>query len=280
MHDALRRWRDEAAHRVFDTGRYRMRYADWGDGPTIVWVHGLCDQAVSFAPAAAHLVPGYRHLIYELPEGGRDGANLRDYPHAAFADDLLSLLDHLKIERAVAFGSSFGSTVVLRALAAHPVRLPVGILQGGFAYRPLHPLERLLARACRGLPGRMRTVPFDGLVRHFNDRPTFEHGPREAWTLFRETSGQTRAQAVVHRALLLAETDLRPLLPSIRQPVLMIGGSGDTTIPREVESTAEDGLPNVRRVEFPRLGHFPQYLDPAGTAREMRDFLRTHGWGN
>ena len=66
--------------------------------------------------------------------------------------------------------------------------------------------------------------------------------------------------------------DLRPLLPSVPHPVLMIGGDRDTIVPRRYEAEVEAGLPDVRRVEFAPCGHYPQYTLPDATAEELARF--------
>ena len=45
------------AHRgVCDTGRYQCPYYVWGDGPNLLFIPGLCDDALSFVGSAALLM--------------------------------------------------------------------------------------------------------------------------------------------------------------------------------------------------------------------------------
>src|SRR5688572_20653160 len=41
--DAVARFDREAARGSVDTGRYRMRYYTWGQGPPLVFIHGVGD---------------------------------------------------------------------------------------------------------------------------------------------------------------------------------------------------------------------------------------------
>jgi pimeloyl-ACP methyl ester carboxylesterase len=88
-------------------------------------------------------------------------------------------------------------------------------------------------------------------------------------------SGETPIRAAARRALILDQLDLRPLLPAIPHPVLMIGGDRDALVPRECEAELERGLPDVRRVEFRPCGHYPQYTMPAAMADEIERWVRT-----
>ena len=93
------------------------------------------------------------------------------------------------------------------------------------------------------------------------------------YEFFLANSGRTPIRTACLRALTLARLDLRPLLPSIRTPVLMIGGDRDAIVPRWCEREVEEGLPDVRRVEFSPCGHYPQYTHPGPMADAIRAFL-------
>jgi len=272
--DTIARWKREATFGTCDTERYCARYFDWGSGVPILFVHGLTDRAKSFVPLISHLADSFRCIAYDLPVGVEDGAAMMAYRHADHVTDVESILDHLRIERAIIVGSSLGSTITLAALHRYPERLPMGILQGGFAHRPLHWLESGFAMFGRYFPGRMQNLPLQKQAQQFIDRSAFESAPTEAWEFFQENSGSSRCRAVACRALMLRRLDLRPLLPIIHQPVLMIGGENDRIVPRDLEEVVLRGLPNVRRIEFPKCGHYPQYVEPLAMAQAIREFVR------
>jgi len=275
LRTAVARFDAEAKPRAFHTGRYRMRYVDWGSGPVVVMVHGLCDMPRSFALLMAELVDrGYRIVCYDLANGKDDDAKLGVYTHADFVDDLVALLDHLQLDRVDIKGSSFGSTITLHALLRHPQRFRKVVLQGGFAYRKIIPIERGLARLGRYWPWRMSELPIRKTVMMKLERAQFEGCPPEVYDLLIHCSGETPIRAAARRALILDKLDLRPYLKDMPHPILMIGGDRDTIVPREFERAVEDGAPNVRRVEFSPCGHYPQYTMPAPMAEEMDRFFR------
>lgn len=270
---ALARHDREARPGAVHTGRYRMRYVAWGSGPPLVIVHGLADTARSFALVMAGLADRYTCVAYELPNGLDDDARVGAYRHPHYAADLIALIDHLGAGRAFALGSSFGSTVVLAALAAYPGRVERAVIQGGFARRPLTWPERLLARPSRYWPGRLADLPLRRAAMARLDKPSFATAPPAVYEFFDENHGRTPIRAAARRGLLLDRLDLRPVLPTIRTPVLMIGGDRDTLVPRHFEAEVEAGLPDVRRVEFRPCGHYPQYTHPGPMAAAIREFL-------
>ncbi|QEL15436.1 alpha/beta fold hydrolase [Limnoglobus roseus] len=274
LRTAVRRFEQEAAWHVLPTPRYRMRYLTWGDGPRIlVIVHGLNDQPRSFAMVMGHLVGDFRCVALDLPHGRGDGATLGAYRHADYARDLLALLDHLKLDQVDLLGSSFGSTISLRTAAEFPARIRRLVLQGGFARRPLLRWQRGLARLGRYWPWQMeQLIGRVTVMKHF-EAPAFVSAPPDIFDFLMENSGPSPCRAVARRVLELNKLDLRPLLPRVRVPVLMLGGDRDTIVPREFEAEVERGLSDVRRVEFTPCGHYPQYTHPSAMAAEVRRFL-------
>jgi pimeloyl-ACP methyl ester carboxylesterase len=243
-----------------------------GDGPPLVIIHGLNDIPESFAGLVEHLKWNFQCILYRLPEGGHDGVNLHRYRHEHFCEDLLALLNELKLDSAHLLGSSFGSTIALRTAAIHSERVRRVVLQGGFASRRMKDVERFLARLGRSWPWRMGQLPIRHRVMRHLEKKNFQGHP-EALTGLVQHSGQSAIRAVTHRARLLETLDLRPLLPMIRQPVLLVGGDRDHIVPRDCERELERRLPDVRRVEFTGCGHYPHYTRPAEMAAVMREHL-------
>lgn len=277
LHNAQRRFDAEAKIATVTTPRYRLEYATWGN-PThrpIVLVHGLCDQKRSFCLLKNQLVDaGFWCISYELADGWSDGAKLDQYQHPHYAEDLIALLDHLKIETTDIMGSSFGSTVTLRSIATYPQRFRRAVLQGGFARRPLTRVERGLAKVGRNWPWRMGQLPIRKRVMSKLEAHQFAGCPPDVFQFLIQCSGATPIRCAARRALILDKLDLRPMLGTITQPLLMIGGNIDTIVPRNWEAEVEAGVKDVRRIEFQPCGHYPQYTMPTPMAAAMVEFLR------
>lgn len=275
--DLLRRFDREAEHGAFDAGRYRCRYHRWGEGPPIVIVHGLVDQARSFAAMMSALAEHFTCIAYELPDGAADGACLGRYHHAEFVADVAALLDHFRLNEATLFGSSFGSTIAIEALIAEPKRLTRAVLQGAFARRPLRRFERSVACWARYLPGRLNQVPGRSRLIDRLDRSAFIDADEETFACFKTCTGDAPIRSTARRALILDHLDLRSHLQRVTQPVLMIGGDRDTIVPRMYEEELLAGLPHAQRIEIPRCGHYPHFTHPLLMAEMIRDFLLGKG---
>jgi pimeloyl-ACP methyl ester carboxylesterase len=273
-----------ATHSTFHTSRYAMRFSFWGTDSRpagapvpLVIIHGLSDAARGFAPVMHRLAAHVPCVVYELPNGPDDGAEIGGYRHRDYVTDLLALIDHLNLDRVALFGSSFGTTVALAALAAAPHRFTRCALQGGFAYRPLTWYERLGARQGRYWSGRLCELPFREFALRNADPATWNGCSPLARELMLACNGRTPIRAAARRAVMLDTLDLRPVLPSITAPVLLIGGDRDRIVPWGRELVLLNHLPHVRRVEFLRCGHYPQYTHPGATAAAVAGFLSEPG---
>ena len=273
---ALARYDAEARSGAFHTGRYRLRYVTWGESarPPLVFAHGMADQARSFAMVMTRLVDaGFRCVAYELANGLDDGANLGMYRHPHFVADLIALLDHLNLPTVDLLGSSFGPTIAVRALAARPDRFRRCVLKGAFARRPLWRRERGLSRLGRYWPWRIGELPLRVRELRRLEGRGFAGCPPEVFAFLLECTGRTPCRAAALRTLIIDKLDLRPLLPRIPHPVLMVSGDLDGIVFRWCEDEVEAGLTNVRRVELSPCGHYPQYTMPGPLAGAIREFL-------
>lgn len=271
--ETLARFEREAVRGVCDTGRYRCPYFSWGQGPPLLLIHGIADDARSFVQLAAGLTAHFRCIAYDLPTGIGDGARLSRYTHRDLVADAFALLDHLGCRRSYVFGSSFGSTIALEALRTRPERLPRAVLQGGFARRQLTWAEYLLIRLMRHWPGQVGALPLRrAALRRANAR-AFAAVPADVWDYFFERSNGQPVAAVAQRAMLIHRLDLRPVLAEIRQPVLLVCGDHDAVVDRSCDDVLAAGLPNAARVELVNCGHNPLFSHPEVLAEVVRRFL-------
>ncbi len=95
-----------------------------GDGPELVWIHGLGESSTSFEPVLPRL-PGFTHVLVDLPGYGRS-------PWPAETSSLDALADHLArwlAERppAALIGHSMGGMLVTLLAERTPVRAIIDI---------------------------------------------------------------------------------------------------------------------------------------------------------
>lgn len=263
-----------------------------GSGPSLVLLHGWGLNVRVWDGLAAALSDRFRIIAVDLPGHGRSGwlserSSLQDQA-AQVRETVAEIASEYSL-----LGWSLGGQIALQLAAAQP----------GTAARPTSraavmdrlvliattprftagsdwphgaPPERLAAQAA-GLQTDYRRTVSDFLELQVRGSTggaaaltqlraaLFEHG-------FDEPQGPNVA-ALARGLDLLRDTDLRPLLPGITVPTLVISGQYDrVTLPAASHALAAS-LPNARYVEIRRAAHAPflSHLPELGAL--LADFL-------
>ena len=110
-------------HATTDDG-VRLYYEESGSGIPVIFVHEYAGDWRSWEPQLRHFGQRYRAIAYnargyppsDVPE------NVAAYSQHRAADDIRSILDHLKIDRAHIVGLSMGGFATLHFGFRHPTR--------------------------------------------------------------------------------------------------------------------------------------------------------------
>ena len=271
----LHAFQREGTRGCFQGPRFKSPYFIWGSGPPVVLGHGLSDRSDSFIPLASLLKDRFCCIGWDLP--GTHLPAKEPLPwirHSHLSEHLFALIEHLGLKRPFLAGASFGSTVVLRALATDPGRFRAGILQGGFAHRPLNQIQRWLVRLARFTRKRlMNQMPnYREFLRRANGDEFTSHNP-DRWEHLVACAGSTPVRTVCHQALLLDQTDLRPALQGISLPMLLVCGANDRVVDNRCANDLMRGLPSARKVTLSDCGHVPCYTDVEALAALMAGFM-------
>jgi pimeloyl-ACP methyl ester carboxylesterase len=168
----------------FMYGGQRLIYDDYGDGPSaVVLLPGLLLSRKMQDPLARALEErGNRVITLDLLGHGESDrpVDMWRYSMPLFGEQVIALLDHLDIRRAVVAGTSLGANVTLEAAMIAPARMqglvvemPVldnALLACALAFTPMlvaltfgAPVSRLVARVARRLPRGLHNLVDVGL---------------------------------------------------------------------------------------------------------------------
>ena len=110
----------------------------WGDGPrVVVAAHGITGNHRSWQGVARALGPDVSLVAPDLRGRGLSAQLPGPYGMAAHAADLVAVLDHLRLDRAVITGHSMGGYVATTAATTHPTRWAAVVLVDGGVALPL-----------------------------------------------------------------------------------------------------------------------------------------------
>jgi pimeloyl-ACP methyl ester carboxylesterase len=109
--------------KVFLNGT-QLNYVRTGEGMDTVLIHGLASNlAFWYSGVMLALRSQYRMTAYDLRGHGNSGMPPSGYTHSEMADDLLHLIDHLKLGQFHLVGHSYGALISLSFALRHPERL-------------------------------------------------------------------------------------------------------------------------------------------------------------
>lgn len=101
----------------------RLAFVDAGEGLPVLWQHGLGADRAQPAEVFPDDLPVRRLTLECRGHGASDLGEEREISIAGFTADVLALMDHLRVERAVVGGISLGAAIALRLAVRHPDRV-------------------------------------------------------------------------------------------------------------------------------------------------------------
>jgi len=129
----------------FDSDGVKIRYTDEGHGQPVVLIHGFMatgDMNWRVNGVAKELLKNYRVITLDNRGHGKSDKPIEadDYGEK-MAQDVIRLLDHLKIKQAHLVGYSMGGMITLKVAAIAPERMLSGVI-GGMGWTPLGPAAK------------------------------------------------------------------------------------------------------------------------------------------
>jgi pimeloyl-ACP methyl ester carboxylesterase len=110
-------------HRYVETGRVRIHYAEAGDGPPVLLLHGWPQHWFMWREVIERLAPQFRLIAPDLRGFGWSEAPGEGYDGETFAADQVDLLDALEIDTASVIGHDWGGWTAFLLGLAHPDRI-------------------------------------------------------------------------------------------------------------------------------------------------------------
>lgn len=253
-----------------------LYYEDHGAGQVIVLVPGWTLTTRFWQRQIEDLSREYRVVTLDLRGAGNSGKTPDGHSLSAYADDLDELFRRLGLEDAVLIGYAMGVSVAVHYVVAHGRARVAGLVWVDHSPRFYRTSDWPYA-----LFGDLTPQQFDVTIRAlWHDRPTAAREllevmfqTPESWMYEEVMKTPTDVAAAMLAAV--AATDLRPLLPALDLPTLLVNGRR-SVVPWEVGGWLADNLPQARSVVL-EAGHGPFWDDPAGFNQAVRAFVESLG---
>ena len=259
----------------------KLHYEEAGRGTPIVFVHEFAGDLRSWDLQLSHFSRRYRCIAYnargyppsDVPE------SFEQYSQALARDDVLAVLDGLKIPRAFIVGLSMGGFATLHFGMKYSARA-LGLVVAGCGYGAVPAQREEFQRSSRANAELMLK---EGMAKF---AATYGHGPTRlqlrdkdprGFALYikylSEHSPKGSANTMLgYQARRPSLYDLTAEMKGITAPTLVMCGDED-------DPTLEPGLlmkrniPNMGLVVLPRTGHGMNLEDPALFNRLVEDFF-------
>jgi 3-oxoadipate enol-lactonase len=241
-----------------------------GKGPALFLFHSLLSDRASFAAIEPELMRSHRVIVPELP--GFGGSHAVSGGLAEVADRMAELVSEAGDGETIVLGNGYGGFVALQMAIRHPDIASKLILadcgaafseQGREAFRNMAAASKAKGLVAITDVAMRRLFAADFQAAH----PDLMRDRREA---FLKTDPEVLQAACAQ----LAELDLRPELPTVKMPVLVLVGEHDEATPPPMSHELAALLPNPRLKILAGCAHVPQLQAPRMFLDAIADFLR------
>ncbi len=229
----------------------RIGYHVSGEGETIVLLHGWGGDSRSFFPIHQRLSKSYQVYSIDFPGFGRSALPPEPWGVGDYAEVFHDWMDAVGIRRATLIGHSFGGRVSIVTATRWPERINRLVLVDSAGIRPRRTFGYHL-RVAAAKAGR-KALASPVLA---GQKAKLE--PR----LYRALGASDYASAGPLRPTFVkvVNEELRPLLPQIAAPTLLVWGDQDQDTPIADARVMEQEIPGARLIVYEGAGHFA-YLE-------------------
>lgn len=239
-----------------------------GNG-TILILHGWGSKSDTWENVQLNLVSkGYHVVVPDLPGFGQTPQpphpwSLKEY--SAFVDELARLLG---FEQFTLAGHSFGGRIAIDYAIRHPERLRSLILcdTAGITRR-------------KKLKTKIFLVLTKGGNLIFSLPPLFLLKPLviKVWYRVAGEKDYYRASPLMRKIMKkVMDENIRPYLPHITQPTLILWGEDDMATPVSDALIIHQSIPLTHLHIFPGVGHAIQIKEPQNVAKQIIHFLNIY----
>ncbi|CCD95388.1 Arylesterase (Aryl-ester hydrolase) [Bradyrhizobium sp. ORS 375] len=233
-----------------------LYHEDWGSGRPVLFVHAWALTSAMWSYQIAELSPrGLRCIAFDRRGHGRSDVPGSGYDLDRFADDIAEVIAQLGLDEVALVGMSMGCNEILNYVARHgTARISRIAMLGPTTPYPLQTADNAL-----GAPQAYFEQSWAAWQRDFpkwiedNKLPFFtkDTSPQTMeWVAAMMRQIPIAVAVATSRALI--SRDLRPVLPRIDRPVLILHGDADVSAPLDMT-----GRPTANGIRGAELKVYP-----------------------
>ena len=258
----------------------KLYYEEVGSGTPVIFVHEFAGDLRSWESQVRFFSRSYRCIVYnargyppsDVPE------DPERYSQAHARDDVIAVLDHLRIDRAHVVGLSMGGFATLHVGLAHPHRALSLVIAGcGYGAQPGE--EESFRAECEAAAKGFEADPAAAFAKYAlgPTRVQLQNKDPRGWREFADQLGghSTRCAASTLRGVQKRRPRLYQLVDEMKRiavPTLIMTGDEDEPC-LEAGLLVKRSLPASGLAVLPKSGHAINLEEPAAFNRAVADFL-------
>lgn len=233
--------------------------------PPILGIGGWIGSWELWTLPFARLSARWYTLAYDHRGSGATVAPVTSIVFDTLVEDVFAVLDAYGVASAVLAAESAGAAVAVAAALRRPDRVRGLVLVDALVHQAAPQADDAF------LHGLLTAYPqtLDWFVDACVPETGLDHIKR--WGRQIIDRAEPAAAVALYRAV--GTVDLRPQLPSLTQPTLIIHGAADRLVPPADAHRLAATLPDSRLVMLPGAGHVPTLTRPAAVAEAIDAFF-------
>jgi pimeloyl-ACP methyl ester carboxylesterase len=269
-------------HLTTDDG-VKLYYEETGSGTPLIFVHEFAADCRSWEGQVRYFGQRYRCIAYNArgfpPSDIPDGAER--YSQERARDDIRSVMDALKLDKAHVVGLSMGGFAALHFAFSYPERA-LSIVVGGAGYGAAPDKRAQFAQETEAVAMQFDAVGMEKAAMGYALGPTrvqFQNKDPRGWKEFADqlAGNSTRGSAFTIRGVQARRPslfDLTDRMKAMTTPTLVMTGDEDWPC-LEPALLMKRTIPTAALVVMPNTGHTLNLEEPAAFNQHIADFLHT-----
>lgn len=242
---------------------------------TIVFLNGLSQSTISWILTTPYFKNDYRIVLMDFIFQGQSDKTGEWRSFDTHARDVVSVLDYLKIDKAIIAGLSYGSLVAQHLAINHGNRISKLLLISTFAHKTPY-YDAIELSWWRALEFGGYNLMLDIMLPSVLSENYFLN-PLIPIDLMKQTRQEANEDKQALFKLMRAtkeRIDYRPELKKITIPTIVIQGEKDLLLPVHMAGEVAKAIPNSQFKVIPHVGHTLNLEAVPQMVTIMKDFLK------
>ena len=243
--------------------------------PPIVLIHGFPFSSEMWKPQIDFLKTKYRVIAYDIRGHGNSDDGDGQYTIEFFIDDLIALLDHLKIQKATLCGLSMGGYIALRAIERNPERIASLILCDTGPQADSNEVKIRRATNIKSVKANGVKTFAENFVKAVFATSSLKSKPFEVEAIRKTIEANSEVGICGTLLALASRTDTTDSLDVIRVPTLIMVGEEDKVTPPKLSELMDSKISGSFIHVLKNAGHLSNLENPEDFNKHLDEFLST-----